>query len=241
MKRIIVEDLSKKFFLEGVKRQGVLQRILFFLFNRSFKEISVVKDISFDITSGEILGIIGKNGAGKTTLLRLISGIYKKNSGKIYSMGKILPIIELYMTLNSRLSMKDNIYLIGSLAGMSSNEINKKYRSIVEFSELREFEDVKIYQFSEGMKQKLAFSIAIHTNSDIYLLDEVFEIGDEEFKEKSVKALRKIVKNGGCIILVSHDLNLVKKYCSRFLWLENGEIKKMGGKEVVEEYEKAGR
>ncbi len=239
MERIILDNVSKKFWIGVKKNQNSLQQIISLISGREPKKnFFALKEVSFSVHEKEIVGIIGKNGSGKSTLMRIISRIYKKDSGKIFSRGKILPMIGLYLALKPRLTMKDNIFLTGLLVGMSRNEIKMKYKSIVEYAGLGNFEDTKIYQFSEGMKQRLAFSIAIHTDSDIYLLDEVFEVGDEDFKKKSAETLRKKAEKGVSIIFVTHDLEMIKKYCNKVIWLEKGKIKKIGGKEVVEEYGK---
>ena len=239
MERIILDNVSKKFWIGVKKNQNSLQQIISLISGREPKKnFFALKEVSFSVHEKEIVGIIGKNGSGKSTLMRIISRIYKKDSGKIFSQGKILPMIGLYLALNPRLTMKDNIFLTGLLVGMSQNEIKMKYKSIVEYAGLGNFENTKIYQFSEGMKQRLAFSIAIHTDSDIYLLDEVFEVGDEDFKKKSAETLRRKAEKGASIIFVTHDLEMIKKYCNKIIWLEKGKIKKIGGKEVVEEYKK---
>jgi len=239
MERIILDNVSKKFWIGVKKNQNSLQQIISLISGREPKKnFFALKEVSFSVHEKEIVGIIGKNGSGKSTLMRIISKIYKKDSGKIFSQGKILPMIGLYLALNPRLTMKDNIFLTGLLVGMSQNEIKMKYKSIVEYAGLGNFENTKIYQFSEGMKQRLAFSIAIHTDSDIYLLDEVFEVGDEDFKKKSAETLRRKAEKGASIIFVTHDLEMIKKYCNKIIWLEKGKIKKIGGKEVVEEYKK---
>ena len=239
MERIILDNVSKKFWIGVKKNQNSLQQIISLISGREPKKnFFALKEVSFSVHEKEIVGIIGKNGSGKSTLMRIISKIYKKDSGKIFSQGKILPMIGLYLALNPRLTMKDNIFLTGLLVGMSQNEIKMKYKSIVEYAGLGNFENTKIYQFSEGMKQRLAFSIAIHTDSDIYLLDEVFEVGDEDFKKKSAETLRRKAEKGASIIFVTHDLEVIKKYCNKIIWLERGKIKKIGGKEVVREYKR---
>ena len=133
--------------------------------------------------------------------------------------------------------MKDNIYMCCSFFGLSKKETEKRFDSIIDFSELQDFINTKIYQFSEGMKQRLSFSIAIHCNPKILLVDEVFEVGDEEFKIKSVNKMKQMIKQGASILLVSHDINLIKKYCDRVIWLEKGKIIKQGNtKEVIRKY-----
>jgi ABC-type polysaccharide/polyol phosphate transport system ATPase subunit len=238
MERIIVENVSKRFKIGFKKNQIFLARVInLFSGKEPKREINALKNVSFKVNSGEIVGIIGKNGSGKSTLLRVISGIYKQNGGLVKTSGKMIPLINLYIGLQPRLTMKDNIYLIGSLFGLSKKDINEKLESIIRFSELGEFADTKIYQFSEGMKQRIVFSIAINCNPEILLLDEIFEIGDENFRAKSSAKIKELVTEGSSVILVSHDLDLIRKHCDRVLWMDNGMILKYGAtKEVIGAY-----
>lgn len=192
--RVIVENISKKFKIGFKKNQGALARVVsLFSGKEPKKTLQALKNISFTVKKGEVLGIIGKNGSGKSTLLRIIAGILKQDSGEIIINGKIISLINLKSGLHGRLSMKDNILLIGAFLGLTRKQIKKKFKSIIKFAELESFVETKVYQFSEGMKARLAFSMAIHCNPDTLLLDEVFEVGDEKFKEKSAK--RKIYKD----------------------------------------------
>ena len=215
MDRIILKNVSKEFVIDSLMKKGFLAKLLY-LFKKKEKK-NVLKNISLNVKEGEILGIIGKNGSGKSTLLRIIAGIYKADSGEVEVNGKIISLINLGAGLQERLSMRDNIYLVGSLCGLSYDEIRKSFNEIVNFSELNEFVNEKIYKFSNGMLQRLAFSIAIYCNPDILLLDEVFEVGDNEFKKKSSDWIKNFAKNKGSVILVSHDKGIVKKYCNRVL------------------------
>ncbi len=232
--RIKVENVSKKFKIGYKKRQGALQRVLsFFSGKDSKKEILVLDGVSFEIFPKEIIGIIGNNGSGKSTLLRTLAGIYSVDSGSISVNGKVVSLINLNVGLKERLTMVENIFLCCSLFGLPKSEIKKKFKSIVEFSELKDFVNTKVYQFSEGMKQRLVFSIGIHCNPDIFLLDEVLEVGDRAFKEKCSVAINKIVSSGTSVILVSHNLSLIKKHCKRVLWLEKGKIRMFEDAESV--------
>lgn len=225
MKRIIVSNISKKFKIGFRKNQGALFRLVALFFDREQKRvIEVLKGVSFEVSSGEMLGIVGKNGSGKSTLLRIIAGIYSCDSGRVITNGKIIPIINLNVGLKERLTMKNNIFLCCSLLGLGRKEIKIKFNSIVGFSELKNFIDTKIYQFSEGMKQRLSFSIAIHCNPDILLLDEILEVGDEKFKEKSGNKIIEMVKKGCSVILVSHDIDIIRRYCNRVIMIDNGRI-----------------
>lgn len=237
MERIIVREVGKKFKIGFKKGQGALARLVSFFSGREARKIIwALKDVSFSINEGEIVGIIGKNGSGKSTLLRTIARIYKKNRGRVRTKGKIVSLINLNIGMQPRLTMRDNIYLCCSLFGLSQKSIKQRFNSIVEFSELETFVNTKLYQFSEGMKQRLAFSIAIHCNPDILLLDEVFEVGDKKFKIKSADKIKEIVKRGASILLVSHEMWMIEKYCDRVIWMDKGEIVKDGDKRIIKEY-----
>ncbi|MFH1835616.1 MAG: ABC transporter ATP-binding protein [Methanobacteriota archaeon] len=226
MKRIILEKVSKKFRIGFTKNQTALARVASTLSGREpKKDLWALKDVSLTVDSGTILGILGENGSGKSTLLRVIAGIYPADGGAIETNGKIISLIGLNIGLQDRLSMKDNISLCCSLFGLSQKTIGERYKEIIEFSELEDFENTKLYQFSSGMLQRLAFSMAIHCNPEILLLDEIFEVGDEHFKKKSTETLKKLVEKGATILLVTHELWMIQKYCDKAIWMEEGKIK----------------
>lgn len=223
--RVIVENVSKRFRIGACRSKGVLERFVSIFSGREHqKEIFALKNVSFNVKSGEILGIIGKNGSGKSTLLRVIAGIYKSDSGYVNTNGKIISLINLGFGFQWRLTMRDNIFLCCSLFDVGTEDIKNKFDSIVKFAGLEEFVDTKLYQFSNGMLQRLAFSIAIHCRPEILILDEVFEVGDEEFREKSSRKIIDIAKNGGSVIYVSHDMGMIKRYCDRVILMVDGKI-----------------
>jgi len=238
--RIRVENVSKKFKIGFKKSESALSRIVSLFSGREpRKTLEAVKDVSLKVNQKEIVGIIGKNGSGKSTLLRTIAGIYRQDSGKIEVNGKVVPVISLDRSLHGRLTMKENIFLIGSLFGLSNRKIKERLDEIIAFSDLKDFADTKVYQFSEGMKMRLVFSIAVYSSADILLLDEVFEVGDENFRKKSANKIKELIKNGASAVLVSHNLDLIKKYCDRALWMDNGIVKKEGtAAEIIKEYVK---
>ncbi|MBP7708088.1 ABC transporter ATP-binding protein [Candidatus Pacearchaeota archaeon] len=231
-------EVRKAFEIGSIRRKNFLMNLLGLISGReSMRHLKVLQGISFKVNSGEIVGLIGKNGSGKSTLLRILADIYKPDSGSIVYRGKIISIIGLGSGFISNLNMRDNIFLVGSLFGLSLKEINRKFKSIVDFSDLNNFLGTKLYQFSAGMLQRLAFSIAIHSNPEVLLLDEVFEVGDESFRKKSAEKIKELVGSGSSVILVSHDLNMIKKYCDRVIWLKEGNIFMQGKtKEVTEKY-----
>ncbi len=226
--RVIVDRVSKKF-KAGVKAESFLARVLGFFSGREFKRpFWVLKNISFKVEKGEVFGIIGDNGSGKSTLLRVIAGIYDSDNGKVDCRGKLVSLINLSAGFNERLTMSDNIYLCCSLFGLNRKMINERFIPIISFAGLEPFVNAKLYQFSNGMLQRLAFSIAVHCKPDILLLDEAFDIGDEEFKKKSLGKINELVKKGASVIITSHNMHLIKENCARAIWIDKGQLKEAG-------------
>lgn len=243
IKKISVQNVSKYFRIGFHKNDNALARVLSLLLGReSKKPITVLDSISFDVFSGENVGIIGSNGSGKSTLLRTIANIYYPDQGLIENNGEVIYINGFGLGLKQRLSMRDNIYLIGSIMALSHKEIKKRFQEIVTFSELENFVDTKVYQFSSGMLSRLCFSTTIHCleqkNPDIILLDEVFGTGgDLNFQNKAIAKIEEFIKGGAAVILVSHDLEIIKKYCNRVIWLKDGKLIKEGlPHEIVNSY-----
>lgn len=239
---IEVKNLSKKFSINPVKSDSALATVLSMLKGKESKELRVLDNISFDVKSGEIFGIIGKNGCGKSTLLSILAGILYPDSGEAKVNGEITYVAGLGQGLQQKLTMRDNIYLIGSLMGISRKNIKAKFDEIVEFSGLRDFVDTPVQQFSSGMTTRLNFSITIsflqHKNPEILLLDEVFGAGgDMEFQKKAIEKMEELISGGATVILVSHGLDIIKKYCNRAILIENGTIAKNGSpEEVIDTY-----
>lgn len=225
MEKISLYNISKTFSI-GVRRKHSALGYARALFSsrEAKKDFLALDSVSLKINPGEIVGMMGSNGSGKSTLLRIMAGIYQPDSGTVKANGKVISLINLGVGLLERLPMRDNIFLVGSLFGMSSGEMQARLDSIVRFSELGEFLDTKIYQFSAGMIQRLAFSIAIHADPDILLLDEVFEVGDEDFRKKSGEKIRHLAKEGVAVVLVSHDEDLIRRNCTSLLRFEHGKI-----------------
>ncbi|MBL7072017.1 MAG: ABC transporter ATP-binding protein [Candidatus Omnitrophica bacterium] len=238
MKRIIVENVSKKFMIGRKDNRSTLARFISFFSGREPKKVIwALKNISLSVDAGEILGVIGRNGSGKSTLLRVIPGIYDIDGGEIKTEGKIVSLINLHIGLRDRLTMEQNIYACCPLFGLSYAEIKIRYHSIVRFSGLERFVNTKLYQFSQGMRQRLSFSMALYCDADIFLIDEVFEVGDEEFRNNSMARIEELIKKGASILLVSHELPMLEKHCDRVIWLDNGKLIKEGpAKEVIKDY-----
>ena len=184
--------------------------------------------MSFALEKGDLLGIIGTNGAGKSTLLKALSGIMVPSEGEIHTRGSIASLLELGSGFDGDLTVKENTYLRGAMLGYTRKFMDEKYESIIEFSELREFEDRPFKQLSSGMQSRLAFSIASLVEPDILILDEVLSVGDGAFKKKSEAKMREIIASGATTILVSHSLEQIREMCSKILWLHKGEQKAFG-------------
>lgn len=239
---IKVENVSMKFNL-GIEKDNTLKKVfinfLSFNFKHKMDEFWALKNISFEIKKGEVVGIIGSNGAGKSTLLKVVSGVMKPTKGNVHVNGVISPMIELGAGFDPELTARENIYLNGAILGYSKKFLEEKFDSIVEFSELRDFLDVPVKNFSSGMTAKLAFSIATVVNPEILIVDEILSVGDIKFQEKSKNKMMEMIKGGTTVLYVSHSLDSIKELCSRVIWIEHGEIVKIGdAKELCEEYHK---
>ena len=222
---IELKDVSLKFKLQREKTPSLKEVIIKFLTRKvSYVDFYALKDINLKVKRGESVGIIGRNGAGKTTLLRVIAGIYKPTSGKVTVKGRIMPIIELGAGFDMELTGRENIFLNGLLLGMTRKEIEERYDEIGEFSGLGEFINSPMRTYSSGMKLRLGFSIATAIDPDIILIDEVFAVGDREFREKCVRRIREMREKGATLLFVSHDMDAIKENCERVIWLEEGEI-----------------
>ncbi|GAB4027562.1 MAG: ABC transporter ATP-binding protein [Candidatus Microgenomates bacterium] len=188
------------------------------------KEYWALKDVSFQVKRGEVLGIIGKNGAGKSTLLKILSRTTEPTSGTITMKGKVASLLEVGTGFNPELTGRENIYLNGAIIGMSRNEINSKFNEIVEFAGIGEFLDTPVKRYSSGMYVRLAFAVAAHLDSDILLLDEVLAVGDSEFQRKCIGKMSDLSKSGRTVIFISHNLESIRRVCSKAIIIEKGKI-----------------
>ena len=221
---ISVKNLHKSFRLPTEKAWGLKQAF----FNRirgikGYKEQKVLKGINFEIHRGDFVGIVGHNGSGKSTLLKTLAKIYFPEKGSIEINGTLVPFIELGVGFNPELTGRENVYLNGALLGFSNKEMDTMYDEIVDFAELRPFMDQKLKNFSSGMQVRLAFSIAIRAKGDILLLDEVLAVGDAAFQQKCNDYFASI-QGKQTVILVTHDMGNVVKYCNRAILIDNGRI-----------------
>lgn len=205
--------------------------------DKGFKEIHALKDINFDLYEGDRLGIVGKNGSGKSTLLKTICKIYQPSSGNILSNLKITPLLEAGAAFNPEFTGRENIFLNGAIYGISRKQIKRNIEKIIKFAELENFIDVPVKNYSTGMYTRLAFAAATAFDPEFLIMDEVFLGGDYKFLKKGQKRLNEFIDSAKGMILVSHDSNLLKNLCNRFIWIENGCLIDTGNYSVVEKYE----
>ncbi len=206
--------------------------------NYHVQTFMAVQDVSFDLNEGDMMGIIGTNGAGKSTLLKAITGVMEPRSGKIIRNGNISALLELASGFDGDLTVKENAYMRGAMLGYTREFMDKTYEQIIDFAELREFEERPFKQLSTGMQSRLAFSIASLVQPEILILDEVLSVGDGAFQEKSAKKMRDIIDGGAATILVSHSLAQIRELCNKVLWLDHGNQMAFGETEpICDQYE----
>ena len=224
MKEILqIKNVSIKYITGDFKSIGLKEYVVRRLKgNYPVKEFWANRNITFSLNEGDMLGIIGTNGAGKSTLLKAVSGIMRPSEGSIIRHGTIAALLELGSGFDGDLTVKENAYLRGAMLGYTRKFMDETYEQIIEFAELKEFEDRPFKQLSSGMKSRLAFSIASLVKPDILILDEVLSVGDGAFRKKSEAKMKEIINSGATTILVSHSLNQVRSMCSKILWLHKG-------------------
>ena len=230
---IQVENVSKTFLIPKEKISTLRGAFVNVWRKKSFEKFSALKNVSFEVKKGEFFGIIGRNGSGKSTLLKILAGIYTPDQGKVKINGRISPFLELGIGFNPELSGRDNIFLNASVLGLTRKQIEEKFDDIVAFSELRRFIDQKVKNYSSGMQVRLAFSVAIHANREILLMDEVLAVGDANFQGKCMEEFNKYKEQGKTVVLVTHDIATIQKYCDRAMLLRNGKIQMIGDPEKV--------
>ena len=214
-------DSVKEYFVKLLKRQLM------------YTEFTALSDVSLSVKRGEVIGIVGLNGSGKSTLLKIISGILKPTSGTVNVSGNISPLIELGAGFDHDLTARENIFLNGYVLGYTKEQIKEKFDEIVEFSELENFLDVPIKNFSSGMIARLGFSIATIVRPDILIVDEILSVGDFKFQEKCEQRISEMMGGGTTVIIVSHSIEQIERLCDRVLWLEKGKCKALGKTEEI--------
>lgn len=236
---IKVTNLCKHYWVSHLKLFTFKDRVAN-LFKINKKEKFVVLDnLNFEVKEGECLGVIGRNGSGKSTLIKILSGIFRPSSGEFVCEGRLVPFVELGVGFNAELSAYENVFLNAALIGLNKKQILEKYDKIVEFAGLSKFMDQKLKYFSSGMIVRLAFAIAKEAEAEVLLIDEILAVGDGEFQEKCARIFEEYRKQRKTIVLVSHDLGSIEKFCDKVLYLENGKQKALGDPIIVlAQYEK---
>lgn len=219
-------DSIKEYLIKAAKRQ---------LF---FEEFWALRDISFEVKQGEVFGLIGLNGAGKSTLLKLVAGVLKPTSGTVQVEGSIAPLIELGAGFDPELTARENVYMNGAVLGYNSAYMKERYQNILDFSELWDFADVPVKNFSSGMYARLGFAIATLVKPDILIVDEILGVGDYRFQKKCQNRIKELMDGGTTVLMVSHDNDTIKNFCSQVAWLDQGRIRDIGpAEQICERYE----
>lgn len=236
---VTVKNVSMKFNLGIEKNFSIKQAFINFFSGKKTKksEFWALSDVSFEVKKGEVVGFIGTNGAGKSTLLKVIAGVMKPTNGSVVTNGNVCPMIELGAGFDYELTARENIYLNGAVLGYSKEFIDNKFNDIVEFSELQDFLDAPVRNFSSGMIARLAFSIATIVDPEILIVDEILSVGDIAFQQKSENKMKSMIGGGTTVLFVSHSIEQIKKLCDRVVWLDHGKVKKIGpANKVCSEY-----
>ncbi len=237
--KIIFQDVSVRYRLPKERIRTFKEFAIQSLFRKvEYEEFWVFHDITFDIAPGEVMGIVGRNGAGKSTLLKLVARVMKPVKGQVGVNGKVTPLLELGAGFDFELTGQENIYLFGSILGISRKEMNKKLGKIIEFSELGDFIDSPLRTFSSGMVTRLGFAVATAIDPDILLLDEILAVGDAGFQKKSLEVIHNFRDSGVTILFVSHNLTQIRTLCDKVVWLDGGKVRAWGdAPAVIDQYE----
>ena len=236
---ISVENVTMSFILNKEKVDNLKEYAIKLITGKlEYNKFDALKDINFKVKKGEHLAIMGLNGAGKSTLLKTIVGVYKPTKGKIEKQGVIAPLLELGAGFDGNYSGRENIFLYGAILGYSREFIQSKYDEIVEFSELREFLDVPMKNYSSGMVARIGFAVATMVKPDILIVDEILSVGDFLFQQKCEQRINALMQGGTTVLIVSHALEQIRRLCTRVMWLDKGKIKMIGDtKTVCDAYE----
>jgi ABC-2 type transport system ATP-binding protein len=234
---IVVDGVTKTFRVPEERAHTLKERALHPLRRTGHETFQALHDISFDVRRGEFFGIAGRNGSGKSTLLKCLAGIYGVDSGRIWMEGRLSTFIELGVGFNQDLAARDNVVLNGIMMGLSPREARARYDAVIDFAELREFEELKLKNYSSGMHVRLAFAVAIQVDAEILLVDEVLAVGDAAFQQKCFDVFNEMRDNGRTIVFVTHDMGALNRFCHRALLLERGSVVHLGeSHEVADRY-----
>ena len=242
MAAILLEGVSKRFTIQHERPRSFQELLVNFLHrkNGTREEFWALRDVSFAVEEGETFGIIGPNGSGKSTVLKLITRILEPTTGRISVVGKIAALIELGAGFHPDLTGRENIYLLGSIMGFSTKQMRQRFDRIVQFAGVEQFIDTAVKHYSSGMATRLGFAVAINLDADTLLIDEVLAVGDRQFQEKCLGTIEEFQRQGKTLLMVSHDLGLISRFCHRALLLQHGRIEACGPtREVVEHYTSA--
>ena len=231
---IKINNISIRYRLATDKISSLKEYLIKFLKrDLHYHTFDALNSVTFDVQRGQVIGIIGRNGAGKSTLLKVIAGILKPYKGKIQVNGNVVPMLELGSGFDHDLTGRENIFLNGSILGYSKKFLISKYEEILEFSDLGDFIDSPIRNYSSGMLMRLAFSIATVVHPEILIVDEILSVGDENFQKKSKNRMLELMSGGTTVLFVSHDLKQIEELCDKVLWLEKGKVKLFDETEIV--------
>jgi len=228
-----VDGVSKVFRLPQEQVHTLKERALHPTRRRRFDRLEALRDVSLEVRSGEFFGIVGRNGSGKSTLMKCLAGIYRADAGEMWLRGRLAPFIELGVGFNPDLTARDNVRINAVMLGLDPAQARERYPSIIEFAELEEFEDLKLKNYSSGMQVRLAFSVMVNVDADVLLIDEVLAVGDASFQQKCHDALNAARDAGRTVLLVTHDMGQVQRFCDRAMLLERGEVVALGEARTV--------
>ncbi len=223
-----VDGVSKSFRLPREQINTLKERVLHPMRRQRHDELRALRDVSFEVRSGEVFGIVGRNGSGKSTLMKCLAGIYQADAGEMWLRGRMAPFIELGVGFNPDLTAHDNVLINAVMLGLTPDEARARYSSIMDFAELHEFAELKLKNYSSGMQVRLAFSVMVHVDADLLLIDEVLAVGDAAFQQKCFDVLQRSRDAGRTILLVTHDMSQVQRFCDRALLLERGTVVALG-------------
>jgi ABC-type polysaccharide/polyol phosphate transport system ATPase subunit len=234
---VSVDGVSKEFRLPREQVHTLKERMVHPFRRRSFDRLHALRDVSLQVGKGEFFGIVGRNGSGKSTLMKCLAGIYRADAGEMWLRGRMAPFIELGVGFNPDLTAHDNVLINAVMLGLTPDQARERYDAIIDFAELREFEDLKLKNYSSGMQVRLAFAVMVHVDADLLLIDEVLAVGDAAFQQKCYDVLTEARRAGHTILLVTHDMDQVQRFCDRAMLLERGEVVEIGpSRDVARRY-----